>query len=190
VDSTQAAKEWKDLVWPYLAAVLRVARILCGNAADAEDLAQETMLKSFRAFERLADRSGIKAWLMAILRNTWVDRLRLASSSETVVSLEDDLIEARETSPDQEPHWQELADNPDEVLNRFGDQEIIDALRLLPVELRWTLLLVDVEGVDQQEAAQILGVPVGTIKSRAHRGRAMLRKTLLPVAWERRLIRD
>jgi len=190
VDSKQAAKQWQALVWPHLAAVLRVARILIANAADAEDLAQETMLKSYRAFETFRQGSDVKAWLMTILRNTWRDRMRLASSRETIVSLEDDLNEAPEQPSGQALDWEKICENPEEILNEISDQQIIDALRDFPVELRWTLLLVDVEGMDHEEAARLMGVPVGTVKSRAHRGRALLRKALLPLARQRRLVRD
>jgi RNA polymerase sigma-70 factor (ECF subfamily) len=65
---------------------------------------------------------------------------------------------------------------------------LIDALRQLPDEIRWTLLLVDVEGMDHADAARVLDVPVGTIKSRAHRGRTMLREALTPLAKELRMI--
>jgi RNA polymerase sigma-70 factor (ECF subfamily) len=65
---------------------------------------------------------------------------------------------------------------------------MIQALQRLPEEIRWTLLLVDVEGMDHADAAAVLGVPVGTVKSRAHRGRAMLREALLPMARDLRLI--
>jgi RNA polymerase sigma-70 factor (ECF subfamily) len=65
---------------------------------------------------------------------------------------------------------------------------MIRALQRLPEEIRWTLLLVDVEGMDHADAAAVLGVPVGTVKSRAHRGRAMLREALLPMARDLRLI--
>jgi len=188
VDSKQTTKQWQALVWPHLAAVLRVARILCANAADAEDLAQETMFKSYRSFETFKQGSDVKAWLMTILRNTWRDRIRLASSHETIVSLDDELIE--EEPLGEALDWEKICENPEEILNEISDQQVIDALHDIPVELRWTLLLVDVEGMDHEEAAQLMGVPVGTIKSRAHRGRALLRQALLPIARERRLIRD
>jgi RNA polymerase sigma-70 factor (ECF subfamily) len=93
---------------------------------------------------------------------------------------------ARPDAGDPEAAWS----NPESVLNAFSDQQVIDALRALPEEIRLTLLLVDVEGLDQRDAAGILDVPVGTIKSRAHRGRAMLRESLLPLARELRLIVD
>jgi len=153
-------------------------------------LAQETMFKSYRSFETFQQGSYVKAWLMTILRNTWRDRMRLVSSRETIVSLDDELIEAQEEPLSEALDWEKICDNPEEILNEISDQQIIEALQVLPVELRWTLLLVDVEGMDHEEAARLMGVPVGTIKSRAHRGRGLLRKALLPIARERRLIRD
>ena len=167
--------QWQALVWPHLAAVMRVARILVANASDAEDLAQETMFKSYRSFETFKQGSDVKAWLMTILRNTWRDRMRLASSREAIMSLEDGLNEAQEESASEALDWEKICENPEEILNEISDQQIIDALRALPVELRWTLLLVDVEGMDHEEAARLMGVPVGTIKSRAHRGRGLSR---------------
>ena len=83
-----------------------------------------------------------------------------------------------------------LWERPDVALAAFSDQQVIDALQRLPEEIRLTLLLVDVEGLDHADAASILDVPEGTIKSRAHRGRGMLREALLPVARDMRLIRD
>jgi RNA polymerase sigma-70 factor (ECF subfamily) len=87
---------------------------------------------------------------------------------------------------DGHPAW----DDPHALLQRFSDRHMIQALQCLPEEIRWTLLLVDVEGIDHAEAAAILGVPVGTVKSRAHRGRRMLREALLPLAKELRLISE
>src|SRR5262249_5239629 len=159
-----------------------------GQTADAEDLAQETMLKAFRGIDSFKEGTDAKAWLMTILRNARVDRLRAAGSLEREMSLEGLGVEPETPDAAGELEWQVLCEEPDEILNTLADQEIIDALRGLPGDLRWTLLLVDVEGVDHAEAARILGVPVGTIKSRTHRGRAMLRERLLPLAKERRMV--
>ena len=116
--------------------------------------------------------------------------MRLASSHVTIVSLEDELFDPEDESSAAALDWEKICENPEEILNEISDQQIIDALRDFPVELRWTLLLVDVEGMDHEEAARLMGVPVGTVKSRAHRGRALLRKALLPLARQRRLVRD
>ena len=77
---------------------------------------------------------------------------------------------------------------PDELLNGFSDQEIIVALQSLPDEMRWTLLLIDVQGLSIADAAKVLEVPPGTIKSRAHRGRGMLYEALRPLARELGLV--
>jgi RNA polymerase sigma-70 factor (ECF subfamily) len=79
---------------------------------------------------------------------------------------------------------------PERVLDEFSDRQVIDALQRLPEEIRLTLLLVDVEQLRHEDAADVLQVPVGTIKSRAHRGRAMLRAALLPLARELRLVSE
>ena len=171
--------------------VLRTARILCGgNGAVAEDLAQEAMLKAFRSIDQFQPGTDARAWLLTILRHAHVDRLRSLASSSGTVSL-DHLQQLPERRPEvTESDRQTVVENPDVLLAQFSDAAMIAALGRLPEEMRWTLLLVDVEGMDQKEAAQILGVPVGTIKSRAHRGRMLLRDELLPLAKRTRIVRE
>lgn len=156
------------------------------NLHEAEDLAQETMLKALKAIGSFEEGTNVKAWLMAILRNTRIDHLRkMASATKNMPSDRlDALLADRQSNAEREP-WTYPAD----LLERFSDQQVIDALRELPEDICWTLLLVDVEGMDHRDAAQTLGIPVGTVKSRAHRGRMMLREFLVPVARRMRLIR-
>jgi RNA polymerase sigma-70 factor (ECF subfamily) len=190
VDGEQTLKRFYDVVWPHRSTVLRTALILCGgNAADADDLAQETMLKAFRAIDQFKPGTNATAWLFRILRNTRIDRLRSSSAAHVGLSLE----ELHEEPVDQKSAQtmtdaEAIRDDPQVVLQQFSDRQVIEALQNLPDEIRWTLFLVDVEGMDQVEAAQVLDVPVGTIKSRAHRGRTMLRQALLPVARHQRIV--
>ena len=186
MDHSQATKQFYDLIWPHRSDVLRVARFLCRDRSFAEDLAQETLLKAFRALDH-ADIAGtnLRCWLLAILRNTWKDRLRASRAEMSMESL----TKEPESGPAVGSEGDFRAD-PQTVIDAFSDQQIIDALKALPEEIRWTLLLVDVEGIGVQEAADILEVPSGTIKSRGHRGRAMLREKLLPLARERRLVTE
>lgn len=183
----EATERFYELVWPLAATVLRTAQILTGSTAEADDLAQETMLKAFRAIESFRAGTDVKAWLMAILRNARTDRIRAGVGSAANVSLDALPFEPAEHVGVPESGAAEW-ERPQELLNAFGDRDIIEALQRLPEEIRWTLLLLDVEGLDQQEAAKALDIPVGTVKSRAHRGRAMLREALLPVARDRRLV--
>lgn len=163
------------MIWPHLPHVLRVAQILTGNTADAEDLAQDTMMKALAAIDQFREGTDARKWLTTILRNVRIDRLRSRGTAVNDVSLEqlDIDVEDRSTAV-SDPRWEQ----PQELLESFSDAQVIDAMQRVPEEIRWTLLLVDVEGLDHAEAAKVLDVPVGTIKSRAHRGRAMLRASL------------
>ena len=186
-NASPATRRFYELVWPHRAAVLRVAQILSGSATDAEDLAQETLVKALKSLERLREGSDVRAWLLTILRHARVDQLRVAGRSAGTLSLnrlEVDPVQPGDTDPTAAETW----DQPAEILNAFSDQQVIEALQKLPEEIRLTLLLVDVEQLDHHEAADILQVPVGTIKSRTHRGRAMLRELLSPVAREMGLL--
>jgi RNA polymerase sigma-70 factor (ECF subfamily) len=176
-------------VWPYAQMILRAAHYLVRDSAEADDIAQETMIKAFKGLSRFEDGTNISAWLMTILRHTRIDHFRAAALSAADVSLErlgaESTNRAIWTEHQDEPGWE----NPDELLESFSDHHVIQALRSLPKEIRWTLLLVEVEEMDHEDAAKVLGVPVGTVKSRAFRGRAMLRHGLLSVAKELRLAR-
>lgn len=175
-----------ETIWPEAATVLRVAKILTGGSADAEDLAQETMLKAFRALDALDPQSNVRAWLLAILRNGRIDRLRAGRSHGTDVSLEAMAVDLPERPAHDEEPW-DAVDDPAAVLNAFGDRQVIDALQRLPEEIRWTVLLADVSQLDHKEVAVVLGIPEGTVKSRVFRGRRMLREALLPLAKVMRL---
>jgi RNA polymerase sigma-70 factor (ECF subfamily) len=170
--------------------VLRAALFQTGNRAEAEDLAQETFLKAFRAMDSFRAEIGAKAWLLAILRNTRIDRLRTAAGSARHISLDELVSEPVVPDSFEESDSDAAWRSPEEALEAFSDENVIGALQNISEELRWTLLLVDVEGMDHSEASKILDVPVGTIKSRVHRGRALLRIALLPIARQRRLVRD
>ena len=186
MDHEQATRRFYQLVWPWRADVLRVARFLSRDWAAAEDLAQETLFKAFRAIDRLDAGPDVKAWLLAILRNTWRDRVRaLAAHPESSL---DEISDEPQVSPEPDAAVPDPSGDSFAVLDAFSDQQVIDALQSLPRELCWTLVLLDVQGMSIQETAELLEVPAGTIKSRAHRGRRMLRDALLPLARDRGLI--
>jgi RNA polymerase sigma-70 factor (ECF subfamily) len=171
-------------VWPHAPEVQRLANILCQDPPAAEDLAQEVMLKAFRFIDRFKPGTDAKKWLFAVLRNCRTDRLRIEQRTAGHEQLSD-----FDWEPEAPPVVEEFSSDgtatPEQVLEAFSDREIIAALQRLPEEIRWTLLLVDVQGMDHANAAEVLDVPVGTVKSRAHRGRNMLREILRPVAARR-----
>jgi len=163
-------------VWPHRAMILRTARFLARNHAEADDLAQETLVKAFKSIARFDSSSNAKGWISVILRNTWIDHLRATGRHAALLSVEQHDVDV----PDHRTANLEAdTGDPAALLEQFSDAHIIKALRTLPEEIRWTLLLVDVESMDHAQAAQILQIPEGTVKSRAHRGRRMLRECLL-----------
>jgi RNA polymerase sigma-70 factor, ECF subfamily len=187
LDQQEATKRFYAELWPHAAVLLRTAQFLTHDANEAEELVQEAMVKAFRRIEQFRPGTDAKAWLMAILRNTRIDRLRSAAAAGGSISLDqvpfDPAAPEAEAAAD-ESVWRE----PERLMQGFSDRQVIAAMQKLPEDIRWTLLLVDVEGLEHADAAAVLDVPVGTVKSRAHRGRAMLREALVPVAREMRLI--
>lgn len=165
-------KEFENIVLPYLDTVYRAAVALCGYNQDAEDLAQTTFMKAFEKITTFEPGTDCKSWLMWILRNTWIDKLRQKSTAGATVSFDD-------TTPDPSPPpepitWSDARD----LLENFSDDAVIRAMKELSDEQRLTLFLVDVEQMNVDRAAGILGIAPGTVKSRASRARAQLKEKL------------
>lgn len=176
---------FRRLAVPQLTVLLRTAKYLTHHDQQAEDLVQDTMMKAMRAIDSFRDGTDIKAWLMTILRRAHIDAVRSDKHHPHAVSIDQTEMELPEPRQDEAGEYDNKWNEPAALLERFGDREVIEALQGLPEDIRWTLLLVDVEQMDHSAAATILAVPVGTIKSRAHRGRAMLRDRLYRWAQER-----
>ena len=189
MDTEQNTDRFYRVIWPHAAMVLRAAQMLCHHRAEADDLAQETLLKAYRYVEGFRDGTNAKAWILRILRNARIDQLRSKRAESGTIPLnEDTLGMSASVEIDACPDPATSTDAAT-MLESFSDAEVITALKELPEEIRVTLLLVDVEGMVHADAAAVLEIPVGTVKSRAHRGRAMLRTSLASHAKELRLIR-
>lgn len=157
---------------PHLDAVFRAAVAICGQTLLAEDLTQTTYLKAVDSFDTFRPGTRCKAWLLQILRNTWIDYLRKQNSIHEEPCADDGQVPAR---PEHEQTaWSDAQD----LLGNFSDEQVIAALGKLPDEQRLTLFLIDVEGISGHEVAQITGVPEGTVKSRTNRARLALKQSL------------
>jgi RNA polymerase sigma-70 factor (ECF subfamily) len=132
------------------------------NAHDAEDLVQETFLRAYRAFDGFTPGSNIRAWLYTILHRVRTDAFRRSRRSPRTVELPDE-------GPPVPPPQDALAQ---------GGEDLARALDSLPDVFRSAVVLRDVEDFSYQEIARILDVPIGTVMSRIHRGRALLRAAL------------
>jgi len=150
--------------------VFRVAVWLTRDRDDAEDLVQETMIQAMRSFHRYEPGTNCRAWLIAILHNLNLKRLRKLGRVRMVDSLEDEIAETIMLEPS--------------VPENLEDKQIIDALSELPDAFKSVVILADIEEFSYKEISQILDVPIGTVMSRLSRGRKILRQQLAQVARE------
>ena len=183
MDRESATQAFYQRIWPLRADVLRFARFLTHDSAVADDVSQESLLKAFNAVADLRPDANVHAWLLKVVRNTWLDRVRHEAHRRE--SSLDMLAVQPEADDEAAVPWNGQPEDLGELLEAFSDSQVIDALLELPEEMRWTLLLVDVESLSLAEAAQVMAVPEGTVKSRCHRGRNLLRASLLPLAREK-----
>jgi RNA polymerase sigma-70 factor, ECF subfamily len=161
-----------------------VAMRFCHNQADAEDLVQEAAFLAYRAFDTFEAGSNFRAWFLKILTNCYFSKRRREKSRPVASDLDDtpDLyLYARSGQagfPTQGP------DPASELLETLGTERIVAAIGRLPEEYRVVSTLYFMEDLSYEEIARILGCPVGTVRSRLHRGRKMLQKALWQVAEE------
>ena len=153
--------------------VYRVARGLVGSKEEAEDLVQDTYARAFRSWRSFTPGTNLRAWLIRILTNLNIDRGRRVQRSPDMQSLEErdyylyDRLEAASGNNDQ-----------DRVVERLSQDDIVDALAEVPHDFRDVVVLVDIGDFSYADAAQILDIPVGTVMSRLHRGRRILKRAL------------
>lgn len=160
----------------HLDALYGVACRMTRNAADAEDLVQDTLIKAMRARGQFQPGTNLKAWLFKILTNTFINRFHRGGLERSVLD-----------GPDSEPladAWMSTAsmnamrDAETQALRPLLEAEIDRALEELPEDFRLAVVLSDVEELSYKEIAEVMGCPVGTVMSRLHRGRKLLQKAL------------
>jgi RNA polymerase sigma-70 factor, ECF subfamily len=161
--------------------VYNVARRLVSSREEAEDLMQETYARAFRNWRSFEPGTNLRAWLLRILTNLNIDRGRRAQRTPATQPLEegDYFLYNRLEAAGGEPGAAE-----ERVLSRLSQNHVVEALADLQHDFRDVVVLVDIGDFSYAEAAQILGIPIGTVMSRLHRGRRMLKKELADVAVE------
>jgi RNA polymerase sigma-70 factor (ECF subfamily) len=154
--------------------VYRVARHLVGSREEAEDLVQETYARAFRSWRSFQMGTNLRAWLLRILTNLNIDRGRRRQRTPDVQSLEaGDYYLVDKLEENGGPIREE-----ERVDERLSQDNIVSALAAVPHDFRDVIVLVDIGDFSYADAAQILDIPVGTVMSRLHRGRRILKKQL------------
>ncbi len=171
--------EFSQSAIPHTDSLLRTALRMTRNPADAEDLVQDTFLKAYRFFDRFERGTNMRAWLFKIMTNLFINNCRGRSRRPGETSI-DEMTEFSLYGKLVEKDQREGTDPQKELFDKLYSDEVQKALDRLPEEFRIVVLLNFVEDFAYQEIAEILGIELGTVKSRLHRGRRMLQKGL----WE------
>lgn len=158
--------------------VYRVARRLVSSKEEAEDLVQDTYARAFRSWRSYTPGTNLRAWLLRILTNLNIDRGRRVQRTPDLQPLEEGdyflYNKLEESTPDGSA-------DEERVVERLSQDSIVDALAAVPHDFRDVIVLVDIGDFTYADAAQILDIPVGTVMSRLHRGRRILKRELADV---------
>lgn len=196
MDPESNRREFSQRVEAQLDALYGVALRLTRNATDAEDLVAEAVAKAWYAIDTLDDWASFRAWMFRILRNHFVSDYRRSARRPQFTTLhggedeadDGDLASLLYAQPDAFLRW--WADPEKEVADKLLGEQIMMAIDRLPEAFRTTILLVNVDGLGYDEAAEVLGVPPGTVRSRMKRGRTLLQKALWDQAQDAGLAPD
>jgi RNA polymerase sigma-70 factor, ECF subfamily len=171
---TAKQKEFEAEALPHTDLLYNYALRMTGNSADADDLVQETLLKAFRFWDKYEKGTNVRAWLFRIMKNSFINRYRRESKEPDTVDYEDvqnfyNTIRHGRT---------ESSDLQESAFANLLDDDVATAIARLPEDFRTVVILCDIEGLTYEEIAAFLAVPLGTVRSRLHRGRSLLRGDL------------
>jgi RNA polymerase sigma-70 factor (ECF subfamily) len=172
--------EFEQEVLPNLPTLMGVANRLTRSRSEAEDLVQDTFVKAFRSRDQYRTGTNLRAWLIAILRNTFLNAYRRRNLERRVFDgPETDQLAAGWIGAES---LRSLQDPDSGTLDPLLEQPLLEALNELPPDFRMVVLLADVEELSYREIADSMGCPIGTVMSRLHRGRRLLRTRLFEQA--------
>ncbi|MCB2206147.1 sigma-70 family RNA polymerase sigma factor [bacterium] len=166
---------------PHMDALYNFALRMTSDPDEADDLLQETYLKAYRFFDKFEQGTNCKAWLFRIMKNSFINIYRRTSKEPAKVDYNDveefyHSIRAESTDPN---------DLEEKIFSNILDDDVSTALEALPEEFRTVVILCDIEGFTYEEIADFVECPIGTVRSRLHRGRKMLRSQLYDYATKR-----
>lgn len=177
--------EFEAEALPHMDILYNFALRTTGNEDDARDLLQETYLKAYRFWDKYEQGTNIRAWLFRIMKNTYINRYRKEVKEPDKVEYETvenfyNSIRARTSDPN---------DLQEQLYGNLLGDEVAKALESLPDDFRTVVILCDIEGLTYEEIAEFIDRPIGTVRSRLHRGRKLLQEQLYGYAKQRGLIK-
>jgi len=179
-----ARREFEEQAIPFMDQLYAAAMRMTRNPADAADLVQETFVKAFGSWSSFSQGTNLKAWLYRIQTNTFINNYRKNQRNPyqgTIDDLEDWQLGGAESVTQHTSTRSAEA----EAIDQIPDSAVKDAMQAVPEDFRMAVYFADVEGFSYQEIADIMKTPVGTVMSRLHRGRRMLRDLLADYARDR-----
>ncbi len=180
-DERKKQQDFNEEIIPHMDVLYNFALRLTTDPIDAEDLVQDTIVKAYRFFSSYEKGTNAKAWLFRILKNSFINNYRKTSKRPQEVDYDEvesyyETVRAERT---------ETSDLERLMFRELMDDDLSKALSRLPEDFRTVVLLCDVEGYTYEEIANMLDVPIGTIRSRLHRGRNLLKTELIDYARKR-----
>ena len=177
--------EFEAEALPHMDVLYNFALRTTGNEDDARDLLQETYLKAYRFWDKYEKGTNIRAWLFRIMKNSYINRYRKETKEPDKVDYEDienfyNTIRAESTDPN---------DLQEKLYGNLLGDEVTKALQSLPDDFRTVVILCDIEGLTYEEIAEFVDCPIGTVRSRLHRGRKLLQAKLLDYAKQQGMIK-
>ena len=177
--------EFEAEALPHMDVLYNFALRTTGNQDDARDLLQETYLKAYRFWEKYEKGTNIRAWLFRIMKNSYINRYRKETKEPDKVDYEEienfyNLIRAESTDPN---------DLQEKLFGNLLGDEVSNALESLPDDFRTVVILSDIEGLTYEEIAEFVECPIGTVRSRLHRGRKLLQARLYEYAKRQGMIK-
>jgi RNA polymerase sigma-70 factor (ECF subfamily) len=174
-------REFERETLPHTGLLYNYALRMTNRPADAEDLLQETFLKAYRFWDKYEQGTNIRAWLFRIMKNSYINRYRKETKEPAMVDygeVEPYYATVRADSADAN-------DLQETVYGNLLDDDVSGAVAALPEDFRTVVILCDIEGLSYEEIAEFINIPLGTVRSRLHRGRKLLRDRLLTYARKR-----
>ncbi len=174
-------REFEREAVPHMDILHNYALRMTGNSDDANDLVQETYLKAYRFWDKYEKGTNIRAWLFRIMKNSYINRYRKETKEPGTVDYNDiqnfyNTIRYASSDPN---------DLEEKIFGGLLGDDVARAIESLPEDFRTVVILCDIEGLSYEEIAEFVDCPIGTIRSRLHRGRKMLRVKLFEYAKKR-----